>query len=109
MDQVLGNSYLSDQYKTYANDLKTCLRTGRTNDQSCEHYRKSVYEDVCNLLDHPNFSDIFNSDFSQNPLVPYVKSVYAASVRIVIYRKEPCHTVLLIDLLCDIPYVTYHI
>ena len=84
MDQVLGGSYLSHQYKTYANDLKTCLSTGRTNAQSCEHYRDNVYEDVCLLLNHSIFSDIFNADFSQHPMIPYVKSMYAASVRIVI-------------------------
>ena len=83
-DQVLGSSYLSDQYKTYVTDLKTCLTTQPTdgeqrNDQSCEHHRKNVYPDVCLLLDHPNFSDSLKKEYA---MFPYVKTIYAASTRI---------------------------
>ena len=79
---MLGSSYLSDHYKTYVDDLKTCLRHGKTkNNKSCEHHRQSVYEDVCLLLDHSNFSDIFNSISNENSLVPFVKSMYVASIR----------------------------
>lgn len=88
VDQVLGSSYLSDQYKTYVDDLQNCLRHGRTKtDQSCEHHRQSVYEDVCLLLDHPKFSDIYNFAPSESNLVPFVKSMYVASVR----NSSPCH------------------
>ena len=93
-DQVLGSSYLSDHYKTYIDDLKTCLRHGKTkNNKSCEHYRQSVYEDVCLLLDHPNFSDIFNSIANENSLIPFVKSIYVASIRIssLCYMESKLH------------------
>jgi len=88
VDQVRGSSYLSDQYKTYVDDLQSCLRHGRSkNDQACEHHRQSVYEDVCLLLDHPNFSDVFASTFSESDLVPFVKSIYVASIR----KGSLCH------------------
>ena len=85
---MLGSSYLSDEYKTYIDDLKTCLRHGKTkNNKSC-HHRQSVYEDVCLLLDHPNFSDILNSFSMENSLVPFVKTMYVASIR----KSSLCYT-----------------